>query len=414
MGRYVVLAAALAISCGHSANRPAARLSAQDVFHNSSPAVVLIEAGEQRIGSGFVVDKAGLIATNLHVIAGTSEIQVRFQDGVIYPVTQIANIDPGRDLALLSIAAKKPLPAALTIGDSDRLSPGERVYAIGNPLGGQYENSVSDGLISGIRPWCSDHDVEMRTQMLAKMGPDHSPDELIRELERKQVKGTLTEEESEIGRVLGCGAEFHVLQISVPISQGSSGGALFNQAGEVVGVTMGIQPQGQNINIAVPSKYLRGLVAHLPAPVSVEEFAKATKSRGEEEEGSSESETKAPRREVPHHELGVWDGCHAQDIVETIHQINDAIELGAPVYNDQITGRDPKGFEKCFRVYEGTALKLEQAGACKGVRDAFGNGLLRASSIASFKDKAWAMRDTFDGLIDAAARCSRDPKCSAK
>ena len=72
----------------------------------------------------------------------------------------------------------------------------------------------------------------------------------------------------------------------------------------------------------------------------------------------------------------------------------------------------PEGFEECYRIYEGTALRLEQNAPCKGVRTAFGDGLLRASAITSFKDKAWAMRDTFDGLTNAAsAWCAHDAGC---
>jgi hypothetical protein len=71
-----------------------------------------------------------------------------------------------------------------------------------------------------------------------------------------------------------------------------------------------------------------------------------------------------------------------------------------------------QGFEECYRIYEGTALKLEHDGACKGVRTAFGDGLLRASSLQSFKDKAWALRDTFDGLLNSAGKwCEQDASC---
>jgi len=63
-----------------------------------------------------------------------------------------------------------------------------------------------------------------------------------------------------------------------------------------------------------------------------------------------------------------------------------------------------QGFEACYRIYEGTALKYEKDANCKGGRSAFGDGLLRASSLASYKEKAWAMRDTFDGVLNVSQR----------
>ena len=96
---------------------------------------------------------------------------------------------------------------------------------------------------------------------------------------------------------------------------------------------------------------------------------------------------------------------------EVLRSIGDAIAIGAPLYNRNTN----EGYEACFRVYEGTALKYEKDAPCKGVRTAFGDGLLRAQSMASFKEKAWALRDTFDGLIDAFKRwCEQDKACMKK
>ena len=93
----------------------------------------------------------------------------------------------------------------------------------------------------------------------------------------------------------------------------------------------------------------------------------------------------------------MFDGCKAEEIEDVVRQIGDAIENGAPLYNE---GKH----EACFRIYEGTAVKYEHDAACAGVRSAFGDGLLRASGLKTYKEKAWAMRDTFDGLIDVARR----------
>src|SRR6185436_20422352 len=121
----------------------------------------------------------------------------------------------------------KTLPT-LHLGDSSAVSAGDRIYAIGNPLG-VFDYSITDGLISQVRPLSND----------------------------------LT-----------------ILQVSVAISQGSSGGPLFNQFGEVIGVTTAIITQGQAINLAVPSNYLRPLIQK-PIAMSLDEFAKVTKDNGE-------------------------------------------------------------------------------------------------------------------------------------
>ena len=82
-------------------------------------------------------------------------------------------------------------------------------------------------------------------------------------------------------------------------------------------------------------------------------------------------------------------------------------ESGAPLYNAGNT-------EACFRIYEGTATKWEHDSPCKGVSRAFGDGLLRAQALKSYKEKAWAMRDTFDGLTVVAEKWARAPRPPGK
>ncbi len=313
-----------------------------------------IEATTDRgvaVGTGFVIDARGLIATNLHVVAATANIKVRLymNDGSTYPVVSIAGVDPGRDLALMWIKPGKPLPV-LALGDSDGVVAGDPIYAIGNPLG-VFDYSVTDGLISQVRTLC---------------GPD------------------LT-----------------VLQISAPISQGSSGGPLFNQFGDVVGVTTAIITEGQNINLAVPANYLRPMVKQ-PQAIGLAEFAKATKDIAEEH-GEHEASDAGDDGVQIHRMVPVPSGRGVGRLQPERYRgrrseaISEAIANGAPLYN-------AGNHEACYRIYEGTAIKYEKDASCKGVRSAFGDGLLRASSMSSFKEKAWAMRDTFDGLIDAARR----------
>ncbi len=337
-----------------TSNTPRTRLTAKDIVQRSSPAIVRIEAGGDKVGTGFIVDKAGIVATNLHVVAGESLIRVRLHDGTQYAVMQITGVDPGRDLALLRIRPTADLPT-LKLGDSDAVSAGDQIVAIGNPLG-VFDYSVTSGLISQVRPVCAQEAVAAQQ----------------------------------------CKQELTVLQISAAISPGSSGGPLFNQFGEVVGITTAIITAGQNINLAVPGNYLKALATQ-HATLTPDQFAKDTKLP-EEAGGASESDdgVRIVRR-VPRHEVAVFDGCKLDDIEDVVHQIGEAIENGAPLYNE---GKH----EACFRIYEGTAVKYEHDAACPGVRTAFGDGLLRASGLKSYKEKAWAMRDTFDGLIDVAKR----------
>lgn len=349
----LLVVVAVAAGCGAS-NKPKSNQprTAREIIDASSPAIVVIEAGEAKVGTGFILDKDGLIATNLHVIKGESNVRVRlFNDHTEYKATVVAAVDNDRDLALIRITPPKALPT-VRLGNSDAMSAGDKVYAIGNPLG-VFDYSITDGLISSKRP--------------------------------------VTE-------------EFTLLQISTPISQGSSGGPLFNQFGEVIGVTTAIITQGQLINLAVPSNYLRPMMKS-QIRLSLDEFAKATR----------DDEPVSIHRKIPDHPITIWNGCSEQEMEDVLRSIGDAIAIGAPLYNRAAQGDSDSGYEACFRVYEGTSLKYEKDAPCKGVRTAFGDGLLRAQSMGTYKEKAWALRDTFDGLIAAFKKwCESDKACMKK
>ena len=340
----LLLVVVIAAGCGVTKDpQPPTRMSPREIIDSSSPAIVRIEAGEAKVGTGFILDESGLIATNLHVIEGESNVRVKlYKDPTDYPATVVAAVDKSHDLALIRIKPKKPLQK-VRLGDSSTMSAGDRIYAIGNPLG-VFDYSITDGLISQVRP----------------LSPD------------------LT-----------------ILQISAAISQGSSGGPLFNQFGEVIGVTTAIITQGQAINLAVPANYLRPLMQN-PIAMSLDEFARVTKESGDSQPDDGVTIT----RKIPDHPITIWNGCNEKEMEDVLRSIGDAIAIGAPLYNRNTQ----EGYEACFRVYEGTSLKYEKDAPCKGVRTAFGDGLLRAQSLGSFKEKAWAMRDTFDGLIDVARR----------
>jgi S1-C subfamily serine protease len=148
-------------------------------------------------GTGFVVSKDGRIVTNYHVIRNASSAIVKLPDGAFYDVEGVLEFDKDRDLAV--IKARGQDFRTVLLGDSDRVQVGETIVAIGSPL--SLESTVSSGIVSGIR----------------------------------------TDEK---------GGKF--LQITAPISPGSSGGPLFNMAGEVVGITTLYLEGGENLNFAIP------------------------------------------------------------------------------------------------------------------------------------------------------------------
>ena len=150
--------------------------------------------------------KNGEIATNLHVIKGAAGGYAKLiGEKTKYDIEGVTAVDPKRDLVILKIANVNS--QALSIGNSDTVQVGEPVFVVGNPKG--LEGTFSQGIISGIR----------------KVGSDK------------------------------------ILQITAPISPGSSGGPVLNKRGQVVGVSVATFKGGQNLNFAIPSSYLKILLS---------------------------------------------------------------------------------------------------------------------------------------------------------
>jgi len=331
----------LASACGGAGSKSRDLMTPKQITANAKPSIVRIEVeghdGSRGIGTGFFVASNGRIATNLHVIVQAKIARVVLLDGTEFPVSSVYAVDENRDLAIIGISTEKQTPA-LQLGDSDRVAEGEKVIAIGNPQGFDY--TVSDGLVSGVR------------------------------------------------RAAG----LTMLQISAPISQGSSGGPLFNEYGEVIGVATLLAREGQNLNFAVPANYLRPMLQQNAEAASFEAFSEVTARVDERSD--------APRvvRKIPRHPVSLLDNCDDPALTVAVGEILSAIRKGAPIYNSG-------DHEACFRIYEGTALRLErEVGECRGVRDALGQGLLRAETLETFTEKAWAMRDAFDGVLSVVER----------
>jgi serine protease Do len=169
------------------------------------------EVGE---GTGFVI-RDGYILTNHHVVEGASRMQAVLPDKRVLELQGILAQDAGHDLAILQSPAHSLRPLPLV--GLDPVEPGERVVVLGNPLG--FSSTLSDGIVSAWR----------------ENGIEENPD---------FIKGPL-------------------LQITAPISEGSSGSPVMNLDGEVVGVAVAFFEGGQSLNFAVPASSVRKLLARV-------------------------------------------------------------------------------------------------------------------------------------------------------
>ena len=210
---------------------PAGPSPAASVYRRVAPSVVLVAnqgavptllGPQQRLGwgSGVIFDPRGYIVTNDHVVAGARRLAVTLANGRTLPA-QVVGGDPATDLAVVRVEAGGPLPAA-AFADTDTVDPGEVAVAIGNPLGPQFAQSVTQGVVSAVRP------------MLYGLDPQ---DRRVTEM----------------------------IQTDAAINPGNSGGPLCDAAGEVIGINSiqvplispGIAASG--LGFAIPS----GTVEHV-------------------------------------------------------------------------------------------------------------------------------------------------------
>jgi S1-C subfamily serine protease len=211
-------------------------MSINEIYERSAPGVVQINAtsdssstsdplgggtpGQQALGSGFVIDKAGHIVTNYHVVEGADRVTVSFSNRDTVKA-EIVGTDPSTDLAVLSVDASASALRPLSLGDSDKVVVGDAVVAIGNPFG--LDRTATSGIVSALQ-------------------------RLITAPNRFTID--------------------HVIQTDAPINHGNSGGPLIDAHGEVIGVntqieTGGVASGNVGIGFAVPSNTVKEVVAQI-------------------------------------------------------------------------------------------------------------------------------------------------------
>jgi len=192
-----------------------ADLTTEQLAARARPSLVVLatrgrDGTSEGVGTGFVIDPSGLIATSLHVVGEARPVTARLASGQELEVIAVHAFDRHTDLAILRVAATN-LPA-LPLGDSATLATGAEVVALGNPLG--LENSVVAGVLSGRRTF----------------------------------------------------EEIEMLQLAIPIEPGNSGGPLLDRAGRVHGLVNAKSLLTRNLGFATPINLLKPLLER-PNPV---------------------------------------------------------------------------------------------------------------------------------------------------
>jgi serine protease Do len=184
-----------------------------DAVQKVGPSVVMIvtqETGGEGVGSGVVYDVGGWILTNKHVLAGATSIDVRLKDGRDFKGSVYGN-DTLTDLAILKIDGASGLTPA-PMGDSSTIQVGELAIAIGSPLGVDYPNSVTSGIVSALG-----RDITVASD------------------------------------VSSGGTNLHgLIQTDAAINPGNSGGPLVDASGRVIGITTALADSAQGIGFAIP------------------------------------------------------------------------------------------------------------------------------------------------------------------
>jgi serine protease Do len=192
------------------------RVAQHSVAESESAKVVAITTS---LGSGVVLHGEGWVVTAAHVVEDAELIEVHFVDGQVSPAS-IVSLSRTEDVALLKTEVPPKRPVVAALGDSERLKPGMRLFAIGAPLG--LEHTLTAGVVSALR---------------RNTGPGLHPS--------------------------------RVLQTDAALNPGNSGGPIFNESGEVVGIASSIASRSggsMGLNFAVPSATVRARLFEAALP----------------------------------------------------------------------------------------------------------------------------------------------------
>ena len=183
---------------------PAAQKKLKKIADNNGD----IEVGG---GSGFIIDKSGLIATSKHIVADPKTNYTIITNDNKKHKAKVIFRSPHNDIALLKLQTTNYKLQTLKLGDSNKVQLGENVLAFGSPLG-NFPNTVSEGIISGLHR------------------------KIKAETDLKPGKDTLKE----------------MIQTDAAINPGNSGGPLINMKGEVIGINTVAVANAENISLAIP------------------------------------------------------------------------------------------------------------------------------------------------------------------
>lgn len=251
---------------------------ASTIYKKYVGSTVTIVTDNGQLGSGFFIDDS-LIATNYHVVHGATQVKIKLKDIEEYfPIDGFVAVNKNVDLIIIkSERTGKSIPICRT-----PLVEGEKVFVIGSPQG--LPATISEGIVSAKRSTIDNY----------------------------------------------------FIQITAPISQGSSGGPVINQKGEVTGVSVAQSREGQNLNFAIPAPELEILTAYKSS--FVHPFSELVLSERTERINTTESSNMG--RQIDEETITEWNDDTRLDFIKACMNSTD------PQNND------PRAFEFCDCVYQ--------------------------------------------------------------
>ncbi len=248
------------------------KYDAVGIAKKASSAVFYIEIYDSRgaaekSGSGFFISSDGIAVTNYHVIEDGYSAKIKLNDSTVYDVSSVLGYDKERDIAILKIDGSGF--NYLETADSDQIVAGESVFCIGSPLG--LDNTISTGVISNTN----------------------------------RIDSNLS-----------------YIQITAPISSGSSGGAVLDEYCKVIGISCGGYTEGQNLNLAIPINALQSV----PRDKNVTLYELTTGG-------------KQPQQSTGQVTIGESEGYSDNKNILDFGKLNNITESASPTYTSQIVRR---------------------------------------------------------------------------